>query len=470
MSTTELHDVARTEPALARDLAGWAAQAGWATTSSLRRDRVLSSVIDAIAVSVVGADEEVTRIASAYVSSLGSQGRAELVGGGPSAAPALAAFVNGASAHALDFDDVHPRVHGHPSCVLAPALLALGQERGLSGAEVLDGYVAGLGVMTALATFLTEEHYARGWHATSTLGTMATAVGAVRALGGSVDQMTRALSIGASLASGMRANFGTMTKPLHAGAAARSGLDAAFLALAGLTASSDVVESPVGVGSLFAGPASLADREPGALREQLLAAAEGAPDELSVKRYPCCGGSHLGIDAALEVRDQLDGDSPITSVRVVIPRGARTALIHDDPQTGLEAKFSLPYTVATALVDGAPTLRHFTDEAVYDARVRAVLAVLQVDEPTTGPDTAGSMYERWAEVSVTTAAGQSCTARVDHYRGIVAQESDAARLDAKFLDCVSGRLRGQEADRYLAACRGLPEAESVVGLVRWPFR
>lgn len=323
--------------------------------------------------------------------------------------------------------------------------------------------------MAGLAALVTEEHYARGWHATSTLGTMGAAVAVTRALGGNIEQVTRALAIGASLASGIRANFGTMTKPLHAGAAARSGIDAALLALGGLTANANVLESAVGVASLFAGPSVLAGRSLEDVGREMIAAAERALDDISAKRYPCCGGSHFGIDAALDVRQQLGGDFSIETVEVEIPGGARTALIHDDPSTGLEGKFSLPYTVATSLVYGVPTLGRFTDEAVYDPQVRAVMESLAINEQTTGPSTAGSLYERWASVRVTTTDGRSAVARVTQFRGTPERPLTAEEIDEKFLDCVSRHLQKEDAVAYLAACRALPTATSLRGLVDTPF-
>jgi 2-methylcitrate dehydratase PrpD len=453
---------------LAGELARWATEAGWDTISHARQRAALDSIVDTLGVAVAGSTSDVTHITGAYVRSFCSRGGAEMIGSGSTMAPALATLVNATSAHALDYDDVHRIIHGHPSCVLVPALVAVGQDRELRGSDVLDGYVAGIGVMAGLSRLLGEFHYARGWHATSTLGAIGAAAGVARALHASAAQICRALAIAASLSSGIRANFGTMTKPLHAGAAARSGVDAALLGLAGLTASDVVVESPVGLVALFGDREALQSEPRAELAAQLVKCAESALDDIGVKRYPCCGGSHFGIDAALEVRAQLDGKT-ITSVQVTIPRGGRTALIHDDPNTGLEGKFSLPYTVATALAYDVPTLGRFTDEAVHDPEVRRIMEVLAINEAEDGTDTAGSLSHRYAHIRATTSDGRSAEAHVADHRGSPNSPLTPAEVDAKFCDCVASRLTDGVASEYLTACRALPALTSLRGLIGWPF-
>src|SRR5262245_18845611 len=193
-------------------------------------DAARDALIDTIGVALVGSLDEVGEITLRYVSDLGARREATVWGSHVSTSMAEAAFINGIFGHALDFDDVHASVHGHPSTTLIPAVIAAGEAAGASGRDVLAAYAIGLEVGGKLGIALGNGHYQRGWHATATTGVFACAAAAGRLLGLDVTQMRHALGLAASQASGLIRNFGTMTKPFHAGHAARCGVQSALLA------------------------------------------------------------------------------------------------------------------------------------------------------------------------------------------------------------------------------------------------
>ena len=153
---------------------------------------------------------------------------------------------------------------GHPSVPVLPALLAVGEEVGISGRDLLAAYVLGFEVEVKLSRGIGPSHYARGWHATGTLGVIAAAAVAARLYKLTLEQTEMAIGIAASLAGGSRQNFGTMTKPLHPGYAAQNGVVAAQLAARGYTADSEIIEAPLGFLNLFS-PAG--DARPEAVKD-----------------------------------------------------------------------------------------------------------------------------------------------------------------------------------------------------------
>src|SRR5262245_18444746 len=204
------------------------------------------ALIDTIGVALVGSLDEVGEISLRHVSALGARPEATAWGTPVATSMAEAAFVNGVFGHALDFDDVHASVHGHPSTTMVPAAIAAGEAAGASGRDVLAAYAVGLEVGGKLGVALGNGHYQRGWHATATTGVFASAAVAARLLGLDVAQLRNALGLAASQAAGLLRNFGTMTKPFHAGHAARCGVQSALLARSGFTADISILDGKDG--------------------------------------------------------------------------------------------------------------------------------------------------------------------------------------------------------------------------------
>src|SRR5215207_2349779 len=202
-------------------------------------------VLDWFGCAIGGSGSELAHILRDEVAS--TPGSSSIVASSISCAAREAALVNGATGHALDFDDTHLEMGGHPTAPVWPAAFAVGEEIGAGGAEVLTAFIVGFEIESQVGRALGSRPYERGWHTTSTAGVFSATAAVSHLLGLDADQFANASGIAASQASGVKANFGTMTKPLHAGQAAERGALAARLARRGFTASAGAFEASQGL-------------------------------------------------------------------------------------------------------------------------------------------------------------------------------------------------------------------------------
>jgi aconitate decarboxylase len=325
--------------------------------------------IDTVATMIAGRHEPVVGIVRRFVAARGgSAGEAGLLGGTERAASADAALINATAGHALDFDDV--AMGGHPSTVLVPTVLAEAEALGLGGAEALHAYLVGYEVWSELFRREPDAYHLKGWHPTAVLGTLGAAAAAAHLRGLSVEHCRHALGLAGSFAAGLVANFGSMTKPLHAGRAAAAGIEAARLAQAGLTASVDTLEHHAGYLAALS-PKGRADRQTPFTRSSRTL---GILDTgLSIKKYPICYATHRVIDAVIDMAGahNLDARS-VREVRAWIGVAQASMLRNHRPLTGLEAKFSLEFAIASSLVARRVGLAELTDGFVNQPEVRAL--------------------------------------------------------------------------------------------------
>jgi 2-methylcitrate dehydratase PrpD len=427
------------------------------------------AVVDTVAVMLAARhDPTVTRLLDAVGGDLGA-GSSSVVVRGDRTDPRSAALIGGTSAHALDFDDVDDAIIGHPSAVLVPTVLAVGEQVDATGPDVLDAYWTGLMVARRLAAALgIARHYALGWHSTATVGTLAAAAAAARLRRLGALQVQHGLGIAGSLAAGSRQNFGTMTKPLHAGTAASNGVLAASLAAAGFTADPDQLERPLGFLALHSGR-SHADggRAPAATAPPLDRAA------LNVKLHPCCYYIHAAADATLALVGRGLSASDVRDVAVTVQPQGLAPLIHHRPRTGLQGKFSLEYALAACLLDGRLSLATFTDEQVQRPEVQQLLATVTSQTSDTPPFGPPDWDGYFAVVTVRTRDGGELTERVDRARGHADRALSESDLRAKFDDCLRFAGLGHAGDQLFPSLRSLRAAGSVrdvTGLVRESVR
>jgi 2-methylcitrate dehydratase PrpD len=322
------------------------------------------ATLDCIGVAVAGSLEPAGQIAANYARDAAGAPQAAVWGHGFRTSARDAALVNGTAAHALDYDDVTWGLIGHPSVSLTSCLLALGEQFGKSGSDVLLAYVVGFEVMAKIGRTTQPLHSLEaGWHATSTIGTFGATAACCKLLQLDREAIGHALGVAYSMSSGNTSNFGTMTKPLHAGLAARNAVEAVMLARGGFTS----VPHP------FDGPKSFHAVYSRGLPENMSALEElGSSYELDVrgvviKPYPCCISGHTSIDAALRLRNE-DG-ARVDNIRRIdlgVTKYTYDKLSYHRPVTGLEAKFSAHYAVARAIADGQLGLETFSDAAVQD--------------------------------------------------------------------------------------------------------
>ena len=366
-----------------------------------------------------------------------------------------AALVNGTAAHVLDFDNTASNLGGHVSAVMVPALIAAAEAFGASGRDLLLGHTAGFET-GRLGLAVNPRHSDRGWHPTSTLGVFAVAAACARMLGLTVSETETALALSTSLAAGTKANFGTMAKSLHAGQCARGGLLAALLARKGFTANPDAFEHKQGFFRLFAGEGEYdAER----VLTAWLAPYDIVEPGASYKLYPCCYSTHAAVQGALELvrRHGIFDAEAIARVDIATHPSRLLHTDRPDPTSALEAKFSVQYCVARALLEGKVGLAHFDDDAHRDARVRRMLPSVHAG-PYTGPLFApDDPFD--AEVRVTLTDGRGLAVKVDRPLGRTATEPiPHALLQAKFVDC-AGQVIGQDA--AARAARAIDALESL---------
>jgi len=370
-------------------------------------------LLDWFAVTLAGASEPLTGILAEAAAEEGGHPDCTLVGSRQRVSTRQAALINGAAAHALDYDDVNFHLGGHPTVTMVSALLALAEKRGCSGAQVMTAFVAGYEMGAQVGALVRPSHYERGFHATATIGCFAGAAACAHLMG--LDRATTqtALGIAATRAAGLKSMFGTMCKPLHAGMAAESGLLAAILAAKGFTARQDSIECEQGFAATHAD------------RMKIEAALEAPESGLHIrnnlfKYHAACYLTHAPIECALKLK-QAHGLDParVARIRLKIDRGADKVCNIPAPVTGLEAKFSLTQTIAFALA-GADTaaLETYSDANARDARFSGLRDKVEI-EFTTG------WTQSMAELAIETTDGQRFEAK--HDAGIPA--SDLTRQD-----------------------------------------
>ena len=249
----------------------------------------------------------------------------------------------GAAGHVLDYDDTYAPGLSHISAPVAPAALTLGAHLGVSIGSVLTAYATGFEAMAALAKAGHPALYERGWHPTAVTGTVGAATAAAHLLGLDAEQTTNAQLLAVLGAGGLRAAFGTDGKSLQVGMAASQGVQAAVLASNGAT-TNDAIRA--GYESAYG--AAWAEPNPGQL----------AIDENWIKAFPCCLQTHAAIEAAIQASASHDANAA-GSIKVVVHPRSRQAAPLDEVSTGLEAKFSIPYTTAWAWLYGPPDVKAF---------------------------------------------------------------------------------------------------------------
>jgi 2-methylcitrate dehydratase PrpD len=349
--------------------------------------------------------------------------------------PEALALIWGTAAHALDYDDVHMTSITHPSAVLVSALEAASLARPVSRPRRASAFVLGLAVNVALGRALGFAHYERGWHATSTVGSIAAAA-AVAHLYRLDDRAFRsALAIAAAQAGGLQANFGTMAKPLQAGLAAQAGVRSARLAEAGLVAANDVFAGPNGFLAVYG------EEMAAPLELDIGDAAAG----LSRKLYPCCYLTHRPVAGAIRLRERgatLEIAGSDAAVEVETPAGCLKALTIGIPMNGSEAKFSGQYTVARALSTGRLTLADFEDEAVCDPGIIELARRVRLRETADVEPGAVGIDRGEVKVRLSIRGEVVDEVSVTHYPGSPSARATDAELDAKLIDCLSAGAPG----------------------------
>ena len=365
---------------MTEDVAAFAATFSLKTAPAELLPRVRETFLDSFGVMLAGGREESAQITARWVRGQGAVGHCTVIAERDlRTSAANAALANGVAAHTLDYDHF-----GHQSAVIVPCVLAAGEAKGISGRALIEAYIVGVEVSTLLAKGMSTAAQELGLHPAGVCGSLGAAAAAARIFGLGREQIQVALGIAASLTAGLSQNFGTMVKPLHIGNAARNGIAAAELTALGFTANASIFDQQ---GGFF-----------GALRnedtsEELGKRFRFLEPGIAFKAYPCPYSSQRAVDAIVKIVERHNvAPRDVTEITCAAAPATFRVLIHHQPTTSLEAKFSLEYLLAAGLTlktinEECFELKHVRDPVMRDlvAKVRLVDSPAKRETPGEGP-------------------------------------------------------------------------------------
>jgi 2-methylcitrate dehydratase PrpD len=418
-----------------------------ATYSSLTPEAISAArrlVLDGLSIALAGTEEHAIQILGEHYRGFGARGDATAIGFGFCTAPTLAAALNGAAMHVLDFEPMWSPSN-HALSTTLPAILALVETRDISGAELITALVKGIEIQGWIrhAGHLYETGGLR-FHPPALVGPMGSAVAAGHVLGLTATQLAYALGMASSRCGGMAANIGTMTKSTHCGNAAMVGLECAMLASHGFDANPEPFEAFNGYGRMMFGETF----EPRDLLNF------GPPWRIvspgyAMKMFPSQFGTHFAITAGLTLHPKIPDPSKIKAVTLTTPVMQYVNRPH--PDTGLAGKFSLQYTFASGLLRGGVKIDTFTDEEVEKPDMASLLDKIAMNM---SPEIPARFDQMWVEAHVEMRDGTVLHTRCNGPRGIwgtppISEEDHLVKVR----DCLSRRLSNDKAEALIALAR-----------------
>src|SRR5438874_7412156 len=372
-------------------------------------DRARVAFIDTMGVMLAGSREDVARLVLEMVKVEGAAPVATIVGQPLRASPQLAALANGVAAHAMDYDFTF--LSGQSVSPVIPALLPLAESIGAAPADCVAAFIVGAEVAARLLRASPRLSNDGGWHSTGTVGAIAAAAACAKLMKLPAEKIPDVLGISVSLASGVAVNYGTMTKPLHSGNAARNGILAAQLGSRGFTAHAAAFEGTAGFFKTFTRGLSVSLDPFKDLGSRYDLVTLG----YSLKAYPCGGRGHTAIEAALALREQVGTRlADVTNIHCLVSKSSADRINTLWPESVEAAKFSAAYVVAYSLVNGAPRIPAFTEQALRDERVKAVAKLVTASaDPELKDRTDGSPVK----LKITLKDGQVFEQRRDYATG-----------------------------------------------------
>jgi 2-methylcitrate dehydratase PrpD len=400
-----------------------------------------------------GAKQPLSKILLKMVKDFGGQPQATILGHGLKTNVMNAALVNGAMAHALDYDDTHSGSLGHPSAPLIPAVLAVAEWKGLSGKSALEAFILGFEVETRIGLGMGMKPYDRGWHATSTFGRFGAAVAAGKLLGLSLEEMKIALGLAGTQAAGLRLVFGTMTKPFHPGKCAFDGVLSAILAQRGFTCAPNIIEGKKGYWEVLGDDSNLEPmvKDLGKKYEVL---------KNTFKPYAACLLTHPTIDAILEMRNKYNlKPEDVEAISCDVGKFCLDSAGQVEPKTGLSGKFSTYYCAALALAEGVAGENMFTDKKVQDPQMVALRKKVKAKVISGYKDTE-------AKVTITAKGGKKYSAYVDTPKGDPRNPPTDEELENKFRSLAPSVLPKPKIDRLVQTIWNMEKLGNIRQLIR----
>ena len=426
------------------------------------------SILDGLGLALAGSKAQTGTICRQYLEKIGiCDGKATVIGSARKTSPRFAAFVNGVSIHADDFDDTQlavakDRVYGllvHPTVPVLPAIFALAERGGVSGKEFMLAYHLGVEVECKIAEAISPRHYQDGFHSTGTCGPFGSAAACAKLLRFDLSKTLNAFGLVASQSGGLRENFGTMTKPFQAGHAAESGVVSAELAALGWTAAEQILEADRGFFHAFGGsydPASIMDR----LGKPWTFVSPG----ISLKPYPSGSLAHPAMTELVRLIDANNIQAPqVEKVDVGANHNMTTTLLHHQPKTGLQAKFSMEFCLAILLLEQKAGLGEFSDKAVQRADVREMIRRINfyVD-----PEAESAGFDKMTSLlKIHLKDGRVITGRADFAKGSPANPMTLEEAATKFRGCAEyADWPKVKTEKIIAFVKALDSAPDVSAL------
>jgi 2-methylcitrate dehydratase PrpD len=396
------------------------------------------SILDGLGLALAGSRAESGPISRKYIEQAGAcLGKATVIGTTQKTAPQFAALVNGISIHADDFDDTQlaaakDRVYGllmHPTVPVLPAAFALAEQRTVSGKEWMLAYHVGVEVECKIAEAIAPRHYQDGFHTTGTCGPFGSAAACAKLLQFDLSETLIAFGLAASNSGGLRENFGTMTKPYQAGHAAQSGLVSAELVALGWTAAEQILEADRGFFHAAGG-----SFDPSAIMNRLGDPWTFASPGVSLKPYPSGSLTHPAMTelARLIAANNIQ-PSRVEKVDIGANHNMTTTLLHHNPKTGLEAKFSMEFCLAILLIERKAGLGQFSDKVVQRPDVQAMMRRINfyVD-----PEAESAGFDKMTSIlKITLKDGKITTGRAAFGKGSPSDPMTFDEAAAKFRGC-----------------------------------
>ena len=415
-------------------------------------------LLDWLGVTIAGSREPLVSLLLDQAEEEGGNRVCSLVGQSHKCAPGWAALINGAASHALDFDDVVSSMGGHPSVPVFPALLASAEIRPTTGQQFISAFIAGFEAECRVGTLAAPGHYARGFHATGTVGTFGAAAACAHLHQFDSGKWQAAFGLAAAQAAGLKCMFGTMTKPFHAGKAAANGLLAARLAGRGFSANGEALEAEQGF---------IATQADGLNWEGVQAMGEDLGiAKVMFKYHAACYLTHATIEAVSQLQTEYQvADEDVAEIIVKVPPSHLRVCNIQEPKTGLEAKFSLRFTTALAFCGRRTDDYAFTDLAASDPDLISISNKVRVQPVDFLPNNYSS------NVEIVLVNGQKLHSSADVSRATPHHEMPAQwkKLSAKFVGLVEPVL-GADATRALidsvASLETLDDMNSIISLAQ----
>jgi 2-methylcitrate dehydratase PrpD len=452
--------VLRVVPPVSRLIAEYVAAFDLKQAPPLAIERARTAFVDTVGVTLAGSTEKPAEIVRDMVREEGAAPAVSVIGASLKTSPQLAALANGVASHALDFDFTFQQ--GQLMAPVIPALLPLAEKLDATQSDVLAAFLASFEVCSRLSRANPNHNGGGSWHGTSTIGAISAAVACARLMKLPAVKIPDVIGIAVSLASGVNANYGTMTKPLHAGHAAKNGMMAAMLGGKGFTSNRAAIEGRGGFFQTF-GRGLTINYEP---FNDLGKRFDLVEIGYRPKRYPCGGVIHTGIDAALAIRDELGPRvAGITAIKAGISKYASNRAKLEYPADMEAAKFNLQYVVGTSLVHGVPHLASFEPDAIKDERVKVMAQKVAV---SIDPEFADAHEDYPTRVAVTLKDGSTVEKLVTYASGTAKNPMSVAQLRDKFFDCAEhAKVARSNAEKIAAILDKLGDQASMSEL--WPL-